>query len=591
MSDTDAIALAGARVRAVTGLDQDQASQDNDSAEYSSASNPKQEPASPQAETQSPCEGMPAHQELQNEAAPSEVSSQAASEQTEVELKLLVDHARLANFNEASIMATNARDKGTRKRMKAIYYDSPERTLWRNGLTLRVRQSGARFVQTMKAQPAGDPLRRGEWEASVPSIAPDIALAMPFIPGKLRSELGQRGLEAVFTADIRRHLRVVDLPSGTVEVAFDQGFLRSGDRTMPVSEIELELKRGSAAAIYELALRLAEHGPVKPSIRSKAARGFDLAVDTPPPARKPRKLHLDASISLDAAFACILNSCQQHLLESLPAAEDGRDAEGIHQLRVALRRIRSAIDLMRFADSPSKLDQLRSEAKWLARGLSAARDWDIFHGKTLPTIAKGCASIKGFDTLAQFAENCRSAGYREARLALSDPRCAHFVLGLGAWIEERGWRGEVAADGLARLAEPAINFASGMLSVQHAKVLKRGRHFKSLAVEERHRLRLAVKKLRYVADFLLPLYGDRKSARRYSDKLTELQKDLGFYNDIATTGSLLVGLGVESGDSATAAAAIAGWQAHAMIGIEAHLRDAWRDFAKTKAPWLRDTEE
>jgi CYTH domain/CHAD domain len=360
MSDTDAIALAGARVRAVTGLDQDQASQDNDSAEYSSASNPKQEPASPQAETQSPCEGMPAHQELQNEAAPSEVSSQAASEQTEVELKLLVDHARLANFNEASIMATNARDKGTRKRMKAIYYDSPERTLWRNGLTLRVRQSGARFVQTMKAQPAGDPLRRGEWEASVPSIAPDIALAMPFIPGKLRSELGQRGLEAVFTADIRRHLRVVDLPSGTVEVAFDQGFLRSGDRTMPVSEIELELKRGSAAAIYELALRLAEHGPVKPSIRSKAARGFDLAVDTPPPARKPRKLHLDASISLDAAFACILNSCQQHLLESLPAAEDGRDAEGIHQLRVALRRIRSAIEQARPAEVGGKMARPRA---------------------------------------------------------------------------------------------------------------------------------------------------------------------------------------------------------------------------------------
>jgi triphosphatase len=130
----------------------------------------------------------------------------------------------------------------------------------------------------------------------------------PFIPAKLRSDLGRHQLEAVFTADIHRHQRVIDLPSATVEVAFDQGFLKSGNRSMPVSEIELELKDGNAGAIYELAERLAEHGPVRPSIRSKAARGFDLAADTPPPARKPQKLRLDPSIPLDDAFATILRS-------------------------------------------------------------------------------------------------------------------------------------------------------------------------------------------------------------------------------------------------------------------------------------------
>jgi triphosphatase len=82
------------------------------------------------------------------------------------------------------------------------------------------------------------------------------------------------------SADIHRHMRIIDLPSGTVEVAFDHGHLKSGDdRSMPVSEIELELKGGSASAIYELALRLSEHGSLRPSIRSKAARGLDLAVE------------------------------------------------------------------------------------------------------------------------------------------------------------------------------------------------------------------------------------------------------------------------------------------------------------------------
>src|SRR6516164_7946233 len=203
----------------------------------------------------------------------------ASAPSGEIELKLLVADDRLADFNAAPIIATNARNKGTRKHLKSVYYDTPERTLRRNGLSLRVRQSGARFVQSVKAEFGDDPLRRGEWEATVPSIDPDLGLAIPFIPPNLRADLERHQLEAVFTADIHRRTRIIELPSGTVEVALDHGFLKSGNRSMPVNEIELELKGGSAGAIYELALRLAEHGSLKPSIRSKAARGFDLAAD------------------------------------------------------------------------------------------------------------------------------------------------------------------------------------------------------------------------------------------------------------------------------------------------------------------------
>ena len=142
-----------------------------------------------------------------------------------------------------------------------------------------------------------------------------------------------------------------------------------------------------------------------------------------------------------------------------------------------------------------------------------------------------------------------------------------------------------APEHLPLLAEPAFSFARRILSVHHAKVLKRGRHFKSLTAPERHRLRLAVKKLRYVADFLLPLCTDRKSARQFTSRLADLQDELGAFNDMATTGSLLADLVATSAESGAAAAAIAGWQAHAMVGAEARLRDAWRDFAKTRPPW------
>jgi CHAD domain-containing protein len=173
---------------------------------------------------------------------------------------------------------------------------------------------------------------------------------------------------------------------------------------------------------------------------------------------------------------------------------------------------------------------------------------------------------------------------------LSDRRATAFLLGLGEWIETRGWRSDVSPETLGQLAEPAIDFAANVLQARHAKVQKRGRHFKSLTPHQRHRLRLALKKLRYSADFLLPLYGGRKSAKKYARKLAHLQQQLGGYNDMATTAGLLAELGTESTDGAIAAAAITGWQAHAMNGVEAPLRKAWRGFVDATPPWTPPAE-
>lgn len=550
----------------------------------------QRDPAEPAAEPEI-VEGAVIDQTPSESTTAASEPNAAARPAGEIELKLLVDAERMAHFNAAPVIAANARNKGTRKHLKSVYYDTAERALRNSGLSLRVRQSGARFVQTVKTDAADDPLRRGEWEAIVPSLAPDLALAMPFIPEKLREHLETQPLEAVFTADVHRHARMIDLPSGTVEIAFDHGELTAGERSLPVSEIELELKSGSAGAIYEIALRLAEHGPVKPSIRSKSARGFDLAADKPPAARRPRKLHLDASVTLDEAFETILRSCFHHLLQSLPAAEDGRNPEGVHQLRVSLRRLRSALDLMRSVGALSNLDALRSEAKWLAQDLSAARDWDVFQLDTLPMIASACPAVAGFDTLGRAAARRQSEAYRKAHRALGDRRCAVFLIGLGGWIETRGWRNDVAAEDLGQLAEPAVNFAERILSEQHTKVLKRGRRFKSLSAEQVHRVRLAAKRLRYLSEFLLPLFADRKSARRYSRRLAGLQEELGAFNDMAVTASLLDGLDGEAPDSAIAAAAIAGWQARASVGVQPALQSTWRDFTAARVPWSRQAEQ
>lgn len=507
----------------------------------------------------------------------------------EIELKLLVAPDQLAGFNSAPIVAAHARNKGSRKHLTSVYYDTPKRTLWKNGFTLRVRQSGSRFVQTVKAQHTDDPLKRGEWEASVASLAPDLSLAAALLPEELHAALTDATLEAVFRTDVHRHARLLDVPGATIEIAFDSGVVKAGEHSEVVSEIELELKSGNPAAIYEIALRLAEHGPITPSIRSKSARGFDLAAGAAPGAEKPRKPRLDPAVSLDESFAIVLRGSLQHLLQAMPAAEDGRDPEGVHQLRVALRRLRAALHLMRPLGTSATLDGLETDARWLAQNLSAARDLDVFLTDTLPEIAEACTTVAGFDSLRALAERQRDLAYRKLRIALAERRCASFVLGLGAWIEARGWRNDVPPDDLRRLAAPAIDFAGHVLSERHQTVLKRGRRFKKLPAERRHRLRLALKKLRYSIDFLLPLYGASKPAKKYARTLVGLQEQLGHYNDMAVTAGVIDGLGTTSTDAAIAAAAIGGWQAHAMAGVEGPLREAWRAFTKAPTPW--DAEE
>jgi inorganic triphosphatase YgiF len=137
------------------------------------------------------------------------------------------------------------------------------------------------------------------------------------------------------------------LPSGTVDVAFDTGVVKSGERTVPICEIEIELKRGGPAAVYDFALLLTEHGAVRPATRSKAERGFDLAFETAPIVHGPRPLLPSGEVSLDDALTQLLRSALHQLLLNQPAAEAGRDPEGVHQLRIALRRLRCALNMLR----------------------------------------------------------------------------------------------------------------------------------------------------------------------------------------------------------------------------------------------------
>src|SRR5690606_15701698 len=136
----------------------------------------------------------------------------------------------------------------------------------------------------------------------------------------------------------------------------------------------------------------------------------------------------------------ISRSILAHLYAALPAAEDGRGSEGVHQTRVALRRLRSLFGLMRTAIGTPAMEAFRDEAGRIADALGGARDTDVFLGETIPTVETALPDLDGFAALRRVAEARRAGHYDDVRRLLDDRRTSRFLLELGVWIEQRGWR-------------------------------------------------------------------------------------------------------------------------------------------------------
>ena len=411
--------------------------------------------------------------------------------------------------------------------LRTVYYDTPDLTLERSGLTLRVRTDGDQRVQTLKSKGVGNGVAqsRGEWEWPIRTDKPDFGrVAGTEVGGTLDPHIGDR-LEPILVTDVHRTVRSLLFDGGaTVEVAIDDGSIRAGDAQEPVREIELELKAGPVAPLYRLALELHSDLPLLVGAEPKSARGYRLKTGQPPRAEKAHEPDLDRHMRGVDALRRIVASGLGGLLANQPAAAFA-DPEGIHQMRIAIRRLRTALVLFKPHLESHAATRFEIELRRLGGILGSARDSDVFCLETLPAGLDRPSEESWGRLLGRAAEKERTASHRVIADEFTQGALTGLVLGLAAWVED-----EDDLVGGKALGKRLSDLAPDLLDRVLKKVLKRGRHIERRSSAELHAVRKSLKKLRYSADYFASLFP-RKSVKLYLKRCKRLLELLGELND------------------------------------------------------------
>ncbi len=445
---------------------------------------------------------------------------------TEIELKLQLSPKAASKLAKHPLLANIPTQ---RQHLLNTYFDTPKLELHARRVAVRFRKKGWQWLCTVKsAEPASGGLAmRSEWETQATPGTFDFSHVDN---AEFRSFLERRieQLEPVFTTDFKRQIWHVPFGESLIELAIDRGHIESRGRTTPICEIELELLSGKVEDIFWLTRQLQGDHHLHPAIASKAERGYNLFLDTPLRPFKARPASISADLTPVEAFRSIALNCLEHFQRNEQGLLTRTDPEFVHQARVALRRLRSAIKLFAPVLPPEFVSAYGQTWQTLAGALGEARNWDVFLEETLPPIATAFPDDKGIKRL-------RKAALRKAQSARKS------VIGLLAIDEYPRLLLEFTAAVYTvdqRLAIPLEEFAHQQIARHTRKARKLAVRHADLTPCERHRMRIAFKKLRYTLEFFTPLVASRKF-RPYLAALTQLQDELGLINDHMTAAALI----------------------------------------------------
>jgi len=438
----------------------------------------------------------------------------------EIEIKLDIDPADASQLAELSTFSSEA----DHQRQISVYFDTPKSKLRRSGWVLRVRQVDGRFVQTIKRSGASPiPIEREEWEDEVGALEPDLKAIAKTPLSDVVTSRQFRQLAAVCRCDVDRATRTIANGQSRFELTYDEGLIEAHEACEPIHEVELELKDGDLAELLASARKIVRQAPVKIGVMAKSERGFALADDKRNAPAKATPVVLAARMSVAEGFATVAAACLKHFRMNEPLLIAERDPEALHQLRVSVRRLRTALWLFRPALRDTKLMEFQDQLRRFTRELGAARNIDVILG-TLPLNDPARSHLEA-DRKRLYTKIIRKLNSRNFRLLVFD---------LFAWMLSGKWRANKKA------CDPLMPFAIRRLDLLWTRIERRADHLGRLSDQERHKLRIDTKKMRYAVEFLAEPFRNLADDRSKFIKAAEaIQDRLGELNDLATRQELL----------------------------------------------------
>jgi inorganic triphosphatase YgiF len=411
----------------------------------------------------------------------------------------------------------------------------------------------------------------------------------PDVRRSIQERCADDDLVPIFATDVVRETWLLQLGRSQIECAIDRGIVAADGRRVPINEVELELKSGQPVRLFQLAHRLNSIGPLRIETASKAARGYDLVNNAGLTAPTAAPVRIHPAMSVRDSFAAIARTCVAHVLASADYAYKSETSEGIHELRVSIRRMRAAFSVFRGAMPENYRFRIGDKLRVLQRKLSMAREWDVLVEETVACMPSRLRRHRSSQKLVRIAQTRCAEGHKSAHAALQDTHYTDLLLRLASWNEsqfgsgmpptrERKWKPDV-------LAGPAPRFASEVMGTYHDKVRKLGKRIRKLDTVELHRLRIRIKKLRYASEFFGGLWPSRRT-NRYLSALKDLQQVLGALHDVTVAQKLIANLKTSGkGDATSASAAVDHWLVNCRRRNRKEAIELWGRFAKRKMFW------
>ena len=470
----------------------------------------------------------------------------------------------------ARLVRTKAipRSASTRTRYSAVrlaWHDSPERHLQSEQLALAESRGDWRLE---RLTPGRKPWLPGQ---SPPALAQSRDMA----------GLGQpmpEGLAPVATFEGRLAKSIVDTPAGPTTIELLRGTVAG----VPLCRATLD---GDDAAVRDLAMALAGEFRLGLPRASLAAEALAIADGTDPPPRRLGAPEPFGDTTVAVAFANAIGHFADVLVYFAPlAAEGGPDTEPVHQMRVAVRRARSAIAVFEHGLACPAVTAADRDLKALGAVLGPTRDWDVFATETLPRVAATFPEDRRLRRLEKAVQRAREAAHAALRDWLTSSAFRQTTIGLAWLCSSDRWHATLSAEEHAASAMTPTAFAAHVLQRRWKKMRSAGKAVATLDVSALHGLRLRTKRARYAMEIFIPA-DDAKPVYRLIRRLSRLQQHLGTLNDCAVATGLLDRIGGPGGRHGYAVGLVLGFLAAAAEGERPGIIQAWKKIRHTPRFW------